>query len=56
MFMNGAELVGLIGVCVDDFLVNGCDDDPIFPAALSKLEGTFQWRTWNEDNFHTDRH
>ena len=21
-----------------------------FSAALSKLKGTFQWRTWNEDN------
>ena len=44
------ELVGLIGVYVDDFLVAGCDDNPIFSAALSKLNGTFQWRTWNEDN------
>ena len=25
-FMSGTELVGLIGVCVDDFLVAGCDD------------------------------
>ena len=33
------------------FLVAGGDDDPIFSAALSKLKGTFQWRTWNEDNF-----
>ena len=48
MLMNGTELVGLIGVCVDDFLVAGCDDDPVFSAALSKLKGTFQWRTWNE--------
>ena len=51
MLMNGTELVGLIGVYVDDFLVAGCDDDSIFSAALSKLKGTFQWRTWNEDNF-----
>ena len=51
MFMNGTELVGLIGVYVDDFLVAGCDEDPVFSAALSKLKGTFQWRTWNEDNF-----
>ena len=29
----------------------GCDDDPIFSAALSKLKGTLQCRTWNEDNF-----
>ena len=43
MFMNGTELVGLIGVYVDDFLVAGCDDDPVFSAALSKLKGTFQW-------------
>ena len=49
MFINGAELVGLNGVDVDDFLVAGCDDDPVFSAALSKLKGTFQWRTWNED-------
>ena len=42
MFMNGTELVGLIGVYVEDFLV-GCDDDPVFSAALSKLKGTFQW-------------
>ena len=46
MFMNGTELLGLIGVCVDDFLVFGCDDDPVFSAALWKLKGTFQWRTW----------
>ena len=51
MFMNVTELVGLIGVYADDFLVAGCDDDPVFSAALSKLKGTFQWRTWNEDNF-----
>ena len=51
MFMNDTELVGLIGVYVDDFLVAGCDDDPIFSAALSKRNGTCQWRTWNEDNF-----
>ena len=51
MFMNGTELVGLIGVHVDDFLVAGCDDDPVFSAALLKLKGTFHWRTWNEDNF-----
>ena len=43
MFMNGTELVGLIGVHVDDFLVAGCDDDPVLSAALSKLKGTFQW-------------
>ena len=49
MFMNGTELVGLIGVYVGDFLVAGCDDDPVFSAALSKLKGTFHWRTWNED-------
>ena len=41
MFMNGTELVGLTGVYVDDFLFAGCDDDPIFSAALSKLKGTF---------------
>ena len=51
IFMNGTELVGLIGVYVNDFLVAGCDDDPVFSAALSKLKGTFQCRTWNEDNF-----
>ena len=37
MFMSGTELVGLIGVHVDDFLVAGCYDDPILSAALSKL-------------------
>ena len=42
MFMNGTELVGLIGVYVEDFLVAGCDDS-IFSAALLKLKGTFQW-------------
>ena len=31
-------------------MVAGCDDDPVFSAALSKLKGTFQWETWNEDN------
>ena len=41
--MNGTELVGPIGVHVRVFLVAGCDDDPIFSAALSKLKGTFQW-------------
>ena len=41
MFMNGPELVGLIGVYMNDFLVAGCDDDPIFSAALSKLQGLF---------------
>ena len=51
MFMNGTELVGLIGVYVDDFWVAGCEDDPVFSAALSKRNGTFQWGTWNEDNF-----
>ena len=55
MFMNGTELVGLIGVHVGDFLVAGCDDDSVFSDALSKLKGTFQWGTWNEDNF-TLRH
>ena len=50
-FMNITELVGLIGVYVDDFLVARCDDFPVFSDALSKLKGTFQWRTWNEDNF-----
>ena len=41
-FMFMTELVGLIGVYVGDFLVAGCDDDPVFSAALSKLKGTFQ--------------
>ena len=50
MFMNGTELVGLIGVYVGDFLVAGCNDDPVFSAALSKLKSAFKWRTWNEDN------
>ena len=49
--MNGTELAGLIEVYVDDFLVAGCDDNPVFSAALLSLKGTFQWRTWNEDNF-----
>ena len=35
MFVNGTEL---IGVYVDDFLVVGCYDDPVFSAALSKLK------------------
>ena len=39
MFMNGTELVGLIGVYVDDYLVAGCDDDPIFSAALNGERG-----------------
>ena len=51
MFMNCPELIGLIGVYVDDFLVAGSDDDPIFSAALLKLKGTFHWRMWNDDNF-----
>ena len=51
MFMNCTELVGLIGVYEDDFLVAGCDDDPIISAALLKHKRTFQWRTWTEDNF-----
>ena len=34
-----------------EFLVAGCDVDPVFSDALSKLRGTFQWGTWNEDNF-----
>ena len=50
MFMKCTELVGFIGVYVGDFLVAGCDDDPVFSAALSKLKGTVQWRTWHEDN------
>ena len=33
-----------------EFVVAGCDDDPVFSDALSKLRGTFHWRT-NEDNF-----
>ena len=49
MFMNGTELVGLIGVYVDDFLVAGCDN--VFSAALSKSKGTCQWGSWNEENF-----
>ena len=51
MFMNGPELVGLIGVYVDDFLVAGSDDDPMFSSALFKLKETFRCKTWNEDNF-----
>ena len=43
MFMNGAGPFGLIGVYVGDFLVAGCDDDPVFSAALSKLKGKLQW-------------
>ena len=49
--LSCTELFGLIEVYVDDFLVAGCDDGPVFSAALSKLRGTFQWRTCNEDNF-----
>ena len=49
--LNGTKLVGLTRVYVDDFLVAGCDDDSVFSAALSKLKGSFQRRTWNEDNF-----
>ena len=41
MFICGTELVGLIGVYVDDFMVAGCDDDPTFSAALLKLKGPF---------------
>ena len=51
MFMKSTELVRLIGVYVDVFLVAGCDDDPVFSDALSKLKGTFHWGTWNEDTF-----
>ena len=43
MFMYGTDLVGFIGVYVDDFLVAGCNDDPVFSDALSKLKGIFQW-------------
>ena len=32
-------------------VVAGCDDDPVFSAALSKLKGTCQCGTWNEDKF-----
>ena len=44
MFMNGAELVGLIGVFVGDFLVAGCDDHLIFSAALSKTQRNFSMK------------
>ena len=54
--MNGSELVGLVGVYVGDFLVAGCDDDPIFPAALSKLGGTFRWGKVERGQLHIDRH
>ena len=50
MFMIGAELVGPI--LRGRFLEAGCDNDPIFSAALSKTKGICQWRAWIEDNPH----
>ena len=49
--VRGVVCDTVLGENVGDFLEAGCDKDHIFSTALSKLKGTFQWRTWNEDNF-----
>ena len=51
MFMNSTELVELIGVYVEDFLVAGCDDDPFFLSKLfcQNLKGLSNG--WNQDHF-----
>ena len=39
--MNGTEFVGLMGVFVGDFLVAGCDDDPISQQLCQNLKELF---------------
>ena len=56
MFMNGTELVGLIRVYVDDFLVAGCDDDPSSQLLCQNSKEHFNGKTLNEDNFQIDKH
>ena len=41
MFMNRTELVGLMRVCVDDFLVAGCVDDPFSQLLCQNSEEPF---------------
>ena len=51
MFMNGTELVGLIGVYVDDFLVAGCDGRSGVLRCHVETQRNISMGTWKEDNF-----
>ena len=58
MFMNSTELVELIGVYVEDFLVAGCDDDPFFLSKLfcQNLKGLSNGERVESGPLHTDQH
>lgn len=51
MFMNGTELVGLIGVYVDDFWWLGVTTIPSSRLLCQHFKGPFNGGAWNDDNF-----
>ena len=48
---NNGEIVGLAGIHVDDYLIAGKVDDPVFQQAEASLKKAFRWGKWEEKNF-----
>lgn len=48
---DGPQVVGMIGVHVDDFLLAGCDGNAVFDEAKTKLEQSYRWGRWEEKQF-----
>ena len=49
---DGQQVVGVIGVRVDDFLLAGQDGNPVFDKVRSDLEQSYLWGRWDE-GFHS---
>ena len=47
----GDQLIGLAICHVDDLLISGDEDHPVFQEALASLRKRFKWGTWETDSF-----
>ena len=47
----GDQLIGLAICHVDDLLISGDEDHPVFQEALASLRKRFKWGTWETESF-----
>ena len=51
VLLHEGTIRGLAGLHVDDFLIGGKEDDPVFKAAEQALMDSYRWGKWEEKQF-----
>ena len=51
LYYEGEELIGLIGVYVDDFLIAGVEKDPRWQRIKKDMIALYNWGKWHKGSF-----